>query len=229
MRAEPACYNESRPVPDRYAPPPGDEAPAIDDVLAGGVLSGGAQVVADYEAALAARFGTAYAIAVNSGSSALHAILHMLGARPGTEVMVPATAPLPTAFPILTTGAEPVIVDVAEGALGLDPDDIARKLTTRTVAALSLPLWGYPAAVTPAGQILTQVGIPIVEDAAQAHGTLIGGRCAGTLGIAGCFSTHDRKLLSTGGAASSSPATIPSPKKPGPSPGWATSLAAITA
>jgi len=112
--------------------------------------------------------------------------------------MVLATAPLPTAFPILTTGATPVIVDVADGTLGLDPDDVARKLTTRTIAALSLPLWGYPAAVTPAGQTLAQAGIPIVEDAAQAHGTRIGGGCAGTLGIAGCFSTHDRKLLSTG-------------------------------
>jgi len=198
MRSEPACYTESRPVPDRYAPPPRDETPAVDAVLAGGVLSGGAPVVSDYEAALAARFGAAHAIAVNSGSSALHAVLHVLGARPGTEVMIPATAPLPTAFPILTTGAELVIVDVAEGTLGLDPEDVARKLTARTVAALSLPLWGYPAAVTPAIQVLAEAGIPVVEDAAQAHGTRIGGRYAGTLGNAGCFSTHDRKLLSTG-------------------------------
>jgi perosamine synthetase len=198
MRTEPACYTESSPVPDRYAPPPGDELSAIEAVLAGGVLSGGARVVADYEAALAARFGTAHAIAVNSGSSALHAVLHVLGARPGKEVLVPATAPLPTAFPILTSGATPVIVDVAEGTLGLDPDDVARKLTARTVAALSLPLWGYPAALAPAAQVLAEAGIPVVEDAAQAHGTRIGGRYAGTLGIAGCFSTHDRKLLSTG-------------------------------
>jgi dTDP-4-amino-4,6-dideoxygalactose transaminase len=66
------------------------------------------------------------------------------------------------------------------------------------VAALSLPLWGYPAAVDPAVGVLTQAGVPIIEDAAQAHGTRIGGKYAGTLGVAGCFSTHDRKLLSTG-------------------------------
>lgn len=197
MAAEPR-YTGSCPVPDRYAPPPGDESAAIAAVLAGGMLSGGAPVVADYEAALAARFGAAHAIAVNSGSSALHAVLHVLGARPGTEVIVPATAPLPTAFPVLTTGATPVIADVAEDGLGLDPGDVARKLTPRTVAAISLPLWGYPAAVTPAAQVLAGAGIPVVEDAAQAHGTRIGGRPAGTLGIAGCFSTHDRKLLPTG-------------------------------
>jgi dTDP-4-amino-4,6-dideoxygalactose transaminase len=91
-----------------------------------------------------------------------------------------------------------VIVDVADGTLALDPDDVARKLTSQTVAALSLPLWGYPAPVTGAAKILAAAGVPIIEDAAQAHGTLISGQPAGTLGIAGCFSTHDRKLLSTG-------------------------------
>lgn len=198
MGAEPGCFTESRPAPDRYAPPLRDEAAAISAVLAGGMLSGGAQVVADYEIALAARFGVAHAIAVNSGSSALHAVLHVLGAGPGAEVLVPATAPLPTAFPILTTGATPVITDVAEGGLGLDPQDVARKLTPRTVAAISLPLWGYPAAVTPAAQVLAEAAIPVVEDAAQAHGARIGGRYAGTLGAAGCFSTHDRKMVATG-------------------------------
>jgi perosamine synthetase len=198
MGAEPGCFTQSHPAPDRYAPPVRDEAAAIGAVLAGGMLSGGAQVVTDYESALAARFGVAHAIAVNSGSSALHAVLHVLGARPGTEVLVPATASLPTAFPILSAGATPVITDVAAEGLGLDPQDVARKLTSRTVAAISLPLWGYPAAVTPAAQVLAEGGIPVVEDAAQAHGTLIGGRHAGTLGTVGCFSTHDRKLLATG-------------------------------
>lgn len=198
MRAEPGCFTESHPAPDRYAPPLRDEPAAISAVLTGGMLSGGAQVVADYEAALAARFGVAHAIAVNSGSSALHAVLHVLGAQPGSEVLVPATASLPTAFPILSAGATPVITDVAAGGLGLDPQDVARKITSRTVAAISLPLWGYPAAVTPAAQVLAKAGIPLVEDAAQAHGTRIAGRLAGTLGAVGCFSTHDRKLLATG-------------------------------
>jgi perosamine synthetase len=198
MRPDSVHYSRSQPVPDRYAPPPRDETAAVKEVLASGTLSGGAEIVADYETALADRFGAAHAIAVNSGTSALHAVLHVLGAGPGTEVMVPATAPLPTAFPVLTTVAAPIIVDVADGALGLDPADVARKLTTGTVASLSLPLWGYPAAVTPAMQVLAEAGVPIIEDAAQAHGTRVGGRYAGTIGLAGCFSTHDRKLLPTG-------------------------------
>ncbi len=68
---------------------------------------------------------------------------------------------------------------------------------SRQMSQSRMPV-GLPAAVNPARQILAQARIPIVEDAAQAHGTRIGGGCAGTLGIAGCFSTHDRKLLSTG-------------------------------
>ena len=87
---------------------------------------------------------------------------------------------------------------VGGAVVQLNPDDVARKLTARTVAAISLPLWGYPAALTPAAQVLAEAGIPVVEDAAQAHGTRIGGQHAGTLGAAGCFSTHDRKLLPTG-------------------------------
>ena len=109
---------------------------------------------------------------------------------------MPATAPLPTAFPILSAGATPVITDVAEGGLGLDPEDVARKITSRTVAAISLPLWGHPGQAAPAAKVLANAGIPVVEDAARP--TAPGSPCAGTLGVAGCFSTHDRKLLSTG-------------------------------
>jgi len=71
------------------------------------------------------------------------------------------------ACPILTTGATPVIVDVAEGAVGLDPVDVARKLTTRTVAALSLPLWGYPA------------GSPLPASPRRRWDTRRRGRCPG--------------------------------------------------
>jgi dTDP-4-amino-4,6-dideoxygalactose transaminase len=72
------------------------------------------------------------------------------------------------------------------------------KTGPRTKAAIALPLWGYPVDDRETAAILAQAGIPLIEDACQAHGTKIGGRYAGTLYRAGCFSTHDRKLLSTG-------------------------------
>ncbi|WP_131746336.1 DegT/DnrJ/EryC1/StrS family aminotransferase [Frankia sp. Cppng1_Ct_nod] len=194
---EPA-FDAAHPVDDRYTPPACGELDEITGVLADGRLSGGAPVLPIYEKALAGWFGVQRAVAVNSGTSALHATLIALGVRPGDEVLVPATAPLPTAMPILTCGATPVIVDTAAGSLTLDPTDVAAKLTARTKAAITLPLWGYPADDTTTAGLLTAAGIPIIEDACQAHGTKVRGRYAGTRHRAGCFSTHDRKLLATG-------------------------------
>lgn len=191
-------YGSANPVDDRYAPPAAGELEEIAEVLADGRLSGGALVLPLYEKALAGWFGVKRAVAVNSGSSALHATLVALGVAAGDEVLVPATAPIPTAMPILTCGATPVIVDTAPASLGMDPDDVQAKLTPRTKAAIGLSLWGYPADDTTAAAILAAAGVPLIEDACQAHGTKVRGRYAGTQYRAGCFSTHDRKLLSTG-------------------------------
>ncbi|GAA2332898.1 DegT/DnrJ/EryC1/StrS family aminotransferase [Dactylosporangium salmoneum] len=190
-------YDAAHPVDDRYTPPPDRELDAFAAVLGDGRLSGGAPILAEYEQALATWFRVTRAIAVSSGSAALHAALVAVGVGPDDEVLVPATAPIATAMPILTCHATPVIVDTVPGSLALDPQDIARKLTSRTRAALTLPMWGYPADDT-AAAILAAAGVPIIEDACQAHGTRVRGRYAGTQHRIGCFSTHDRKLLPTG-------------------------------
>lgn len=191
-------YNAGNPVDDRYAPLACGELDEIAEVLADGRLSGGALVLSIYEKALAGWFGVRRAVAVNSGTSALHATLVALGVGVGDEVLVPATAPIPTAMPILTCGAVPVIVDTAPGSLALEPADVSRKLTPKTKAAISLPLWGYPADDTAVASLLASAKVPLIEDACQAHGTKVHGRYAGTQYRAGCFSTHDRKPLSTG-------------------------------
>jgi perosamine synthetase len=187
-----------RPVEDRYTPPACGEIDEIAAVLDDGRLSGGAPVLPVYERALAEWWGTGWAGALSSGTAALHASLVASGVRPGDEVLVPATAPIATAMPILTCHATPVIVDTARGSLALDPADVAGKLTSKTKAAITLPMWGYPADDTPAAAVLAAAGVPVIEDACQAHGTRIRGRYAGTLHWIGCFSTHDRKLLPTG-------------------------------
>ena len=135
-------FDAGHPVNDRYTPAESGELASIADVLHGGMLSGGAPQIEAYEAALRDFFDVGYAVAVNSGSSALHAALVALGVAPGTEVIVPAVAPVPTAMPILTCGATPVIVDVLPGSLALNPDDVRRALTPRTKAAITVPLWG---------------------------------------------------------------------------------------
>jgi dTDP-4-amino-4,6-dideoxygalactose transaminase len=191
-------YSSTAPVEDRYTPSAAGELDELAHVLADGRLSGGAPIVAVYEQAVARWFRVRRAIAVNSGSSALHATLVALGVGAGDEVLVPATAPIPTALPILTCGAIPVIVDTKPGTLAMNPADVFDKVSPRTKAAIAVPLWGYPVDDRDTEAFLTRAGIPLIEDACQAHGTQVGGRYAGTLYRAGCFSTHDRKLLSTG-------------------------------
>jgi perosamine synthetase len=162
-------------------------------------LSGTAQVVADYEASLADWFGTDQAVACSSGTAALHLALLALGVGAGDEVIVAATAPAMTAMPILAVGATPVFADIANLAtFALDLDDTARKVTERTRAIIAVPMWGYPADGPDLAEACRGWGVPLIEDAAQAHGTVVAGRYAGTRATIGTFSTHARKLICTG-------------------------------
>ncbi len=123
-------FDAAHPIADRYQPPACGEIDEIAKLLYDGPLSGGAPVLAVYERTLATWLGVSRAIATNSGSSALHASLLAVGVTPGR--LVPDTAPLPTAMPILTCGAKPVIVDTLPASLALAPADVVRKLTGRT-------------------------------------------------------------------------------------------------
>jgi perosamine synthetase len=90
-----------------------------------------------------------------------------------------------------------VPVDVRPDCLDFDPANLLTKITPRTRAVMVVPLRSYPIDLTETRAILTVAGVPLIEDAAHAHGAKIGGNAVGTLGAIGCFSTHDRKLLAT--------------------------------
>lgn len=126
------------------------------------------------------------------------AVLAALGAAPGRSVALPSFAPLPTVLPVLALGASPILIDNLPGRLALDAEDLAAKIRPSTAAVISVPLWGYPADTAHLHAVLADHRAQLIEDAAQAHGTISAGQPAGTAGIAGCFSTHDRKLLATG-------------------------------
>ncbi len=153
-------------------------------------------MVTEYEEALAAHFGSGHAISVNSGSAAIQTTLATLGARPGKTVLVSAAAPLPSLLPIAATGATPRFVDCTSDSPGMDPGAPSFRVDATTVAALEVPLWGYPIDYEPLRNALGST--PLVEDAAQAHGATISGRFVGSFGEFGCFSTHQQKFLSTG-------------------------------
>jgi len=174
------------------------EADFLQRALASTKQSGKSPMVAEYEQALAAYFHTDFAVAVNSGSAAIQAALAALGAGPGRTVVVSAGAPLPTLLPIAATGAAIRFVDCHPDHVGIDPDALTQALDDSVVAAVEVPLWGYPRDYGALLRELEPWGIPLVEDAAQAHGAKLGRQFVGTLATIGCFSTHEKKFLSTG-------------------------------
>jgi len=173
-------------------PDVGDEELAeIREVLESGQLTMGAKV-AEFEALLAAAAGTEHAVAVSSGTAALHVAVLALGIGPGDEVLVPAYTFPATANVVALAGARPVLVDVDPATMNLDPADASRRVTSRTKAILAVDLFGRPARMEELPELT------VLEDAAGALGATHRGRPCGSLGKLACFSFHPRKIVTTG-------------------------------
>jgi dTDP-3-amino-3,4,6-trideoxy-alpha-D-glucose transaminase len=137
---------------------------AVDRVLRSGWFLLGPETEA-FEAEFAAFCGRRHAVAVASGTEALRLALRALGVGSGDEVVVPAMTAVPTAAAVCATGATPVFVDVDRETALLDPERAAGAVTARTRAVIPVHLYGRPAP-------MPDVGVPVLEDAAQAHGAL---------------------------------------------------------
>ena len=172
-------------------------------VLESGWLTMGPKVE-EFEALVAAAAGTPYAVAVSSGTAALHVAVLALGLGPGDEVLVPAYTFPATGNVVALAGATPVLVDVDPVTMNIDPEDAARRVTPRTKAILAVHLFGRPARLEELPQLR------VLEDAAGALGASRGGRPCGSLGELACFSFHPRKIVTTGegGAVSTASAEL---------------------
>ncbi len=173
-----------------------EEAAAAAEVLEGGQLTMG-EKVAELEEELARACGVEHAVAVSSGTAALHLAVLALGIGEGDEVLVPAYTFPATANVVALAGARPVLVDVDPKTMNLDPGRVYDAVTPRTRAVLAVHLFGRPLdweelqnAVPP--------DVHLVEDAAGALGARWRGMPCGGLGELGCLSFHPRKIVSTG-------------------------------
>jgi perosamine synthetase len=165
-----------------------EEAAAVAEVLETGQLTMG-PTVAEFEAELARACGVEHAVAVSSGTAALHLAVLALGVGPGDEVIVPAYTFPATANVVALAGARPVLADVDPQTFNLDPAKV--ELGPRTKAIVPVHLFGRPAR-------LEGLPEPLLEDAAGALGARYRGRPCGGLGAAGCLSFHPRKIVTTG-------------------------------
>lgn len=156
---------------------------------------GGGPVTGVLEEELAGAFGARHAVAVASGTAALHAALDACGVGPGTEVLVPALTVIMTVAPVVALGAVPVFVDSDPATLDLDYQDAAAKVSPRTRAIIPVHLWGRMGDPAALSGFAAAHGLDVIEDAAQAAGSARDGQKAGTLGTVGCFSMKDGKIL----------------------------------
>ena len=171
---------------------------AVLRVLRSGRYALGPEVEA-FEEAFARHCGTAHAVGVSSGTSALVVALTACGVGPGDEVITTPFTFAATAAAILQTGARVRFADVAAPALTIDPAAVERAVTDRTRAIVPVHLYGQPADMDPILDVARRRRLAVVEDAAQAHGARYKGRRVGGIGDMGCFSFYPTKNLSAAG------------------------------
>jgi UDP-N-acetyl-3-dehydro-alpha-D-glucosamine 3-aminotranferase len=147
--------------------------------------------VAAFEAELAAYLGVRHVIGVANGTDAITIALRALGVRPGDEVVVPSFTFYATAEAVVSAGARPVFCDVDPETCNVTLKTVRGVLTPRTRAVVAVDLFGCPAPVDE----LRELGLPVLEDAAQAIGATLGGRRAGALGDAATISFYPSKNL----------------------------------
>ncbi len=151
-----------------------------------------------FEEAFSKKFGNRYSIACNSGTSGLHAACYAVGVSQGDEVIGPALTVVMDSWAIMHLGATPVFADVNPDTLTIDPDDIERKITSRTKAIIVVSMHGLSVDIDPIMDIAKRNNLLVIEDSAQ---TVLGkykGRMAGTLADIGVFSFEEKKHMTTG-------------------------------
>jgi len=154
-----------------------------------------------FERAFAEYLGAPHVVGVASGTSALELALRALGVGAGDEVAIPALTAVPTAMAVWCVGAAVRVVDVDLETCTLDPEALERGLTPAVKAIVPVHLYGGMADIEAITAVADRRGIPVIEDAAQAHGAAAGGRRAGTFGRIGCFSFYPTKNLGSYGDA----------------------------
>jgi dTDP-4-amino-4,6-dideoxygalactose transaminase len=148
-----------------------------------------------FEQEFAAYCGTEHCVAVNTGTAAIHLALAALSIGPEDEVITVSHTFIATAEAITAVGAKPVFIDIDPVSFTMDPALLEAAITSKTRAIIPVDLYGQVVDMDPILEIANRHGIPVIEDACQAHGAEYRGRKAGAFGVAGCFSFYPGKNL----------------------------------
>ncbi|HLY29698.1 MAG TPA: DegT/DnrJ/EryC1/StrS family aminotransferase, partial [Ktedonobacterales bacterium] len=174
-----------------------EEAQAAADAVRSGWLSEGERVVA-FERAVAERVGATYAVAVSSGTAALHLALLGAGIRPGDEVLLPSFGSVAPANAVVYVGARPVFVEIDQRNYNIAPMMIEPLITSRTRAIIPVDYLGLPAALAPIAGIARRFNLTMIEDASSAIGGTYRGKPIGSVSPITCFSFSQSRTITTG-------------------------------
>ncbi len=178
-----------------------DDPAALLATLRNIVLSGRwtqGEYAAAFERRVAEYCGSIYAVATNSGTSALEAICEAVGLKEGTEVICPSYTFIATVNAVLLSGARPVFADIDPATFNLDPKEVESKITDKTRAVILVHQFGIPSDAGAFASLCRKQGLVLIEDAACGLGSHYEGKAVGTFGVSGLLSFHPRKILSTG-------------------------------
>ena len=173
------------------------ERDAVMRVLEGPILSLGPELDA-FEKELALQAGVSYAVATNSGTSALHLTMLALGIGPGDEVITTPFSFIASANCILMVGATPVFADIDPLTLSIDPQEVQKKINSRTRAILAVDVFGHPAHWDALRDIASEHDLSLVEDSAESIGSTYRGRPTGGLADVAIFAFYPNKQITTG-------------------------------
>jgi len=174
-----------------------EDVDLVSKVILSGQLVQGEKIIA-LEEQFCNLHNLTFAIAVSNGTAALHLSLLALGVGPGDEVIVTAYSFVASANAIVLAGAKPVFCDTEFDSYNMDHHSVSALITDRTKAIMVVHEFGIPAKIEEVISIAKIHGLPVIEDAACALGSMINGRRLGTFGDISCFSFHPRKLITCG-------------------------------
>jgi len=175
-----------------------EDITAVQNIISSGMNWATGPEVSRFEEEIARYIGVKYCLTFNSGTSALHALLLAHGIGKGDEVIVPSFTFIATANAALFVGARPVFADIEEKTLGLNPQDVARKITPKTRAIIPIHYGGCPCRIEELKDLADKHKILLIEDAAESFGASVNGKKTGTIGSSAILSFCQNKVITTG-------------------------------
>src|SRR5436190_8095348 len=163
-----------------------------------GWISSAGEYLEQFENSWAAYCGASYGIAVTNGTTALDIAVQALSLHEGDEVIMPAFTIISCAAAIVRAGAVPVLVDCDPETWCMDVSQVEQRITSRTRAIMAVHIYGHPVDFDPLIELARKHDLPIIEDAAEAHGAQYRSRVCGSLGTIATFSFYANKLITTG-------------------------------